>query len=120
MSEHAIQNRIRLALAGKATVFRGNVGQAWTGAEVVRHGRDVYLRDARPLDTGLPKGFSDLFGFVTMDGVARFLALEVKSQSGRTTEDQERFLAAVRAAGGLAAVVRSPEDALAVIARRSA
>ncbi|MFM2091066.1 MAG: hypothetical protein RLZZ127_1555 [Planctomycetota bacterium] len=120
MSEAGIQNRIRMALAGRATVFRGNVGQAWTGAQVVRHGRDVYLRDARPLDTGLPKGFSDLFGWVTLDGVARFLALEVKSETGRVTDDQARFLATVRAAGGLSAVVRSPEDALAVIARGSA
>lgn len=117
MNEHAIQNDIRLALAGKATVFRGQVGQAWTGAEVVRHGRDVYLRDARPLDTGLPKGFSDLFGWVTVDGVARFLALECKSATGRTTPEQDRFLAAVRAAGGLAAVVRSRDDALRVISR---
>lgn len=119
MSEHRIQNEIRLALAGKATVFRANVGQAWTGAEVVRHGRDVYLRDARPLSTGLPPGFSDLFGWVSMDGVARFLALECKSETGRLTDDQARFLEAVRAAGGLSAVVRSPSDALTAIRRQN-
>ena len=120
MAEHAIQNRIRLALAGRATVFRVNVGQAWTGAEVVRHGRDVYLRDARPFNSGLPPGVSDLIGWATLDGIARFIALEVKSETGRVTEDQARFLAAVRAAGGLAAVVRSPEDALAAISPRIA
>lgn len=117
MSEGAIQNRIRLALAGKATIFRGNVGQAWTGAEVVRHGRDVYLRDARPLDTGLPKGFADLFGWTVRDGVAVFTAVECKSPTGRLTDDQERFLAAVLAAGGIAGVARSPEDALRLIVR---
>lgn len=121
MSEHAIQNRIRIALAGKATVFRLNVGQGWTGNKIVRHGRDVYIEDARPLSTGLPPGVSDLVGWVTMDGVARFLALECKAErGGRVSPDQERFLATVRAAGGLSAVVRSPEEALAAIARRSA
>lgn len=117
MKESNIQNAIRLALGGHATIFRANVGQAWTGQEVVRHGRDVYLRDARPLSTGLPPGFSDLFGWVTMDGVARFLALECKSERGRVSPDQARFLAAVQAAGGLSAVVRSPEEALAVVRR---
>lgn len=118
MRESAIQNQIRLALAGRATVFRVNVGTGWTGNEILRDGKDVLIRDARPLSTGLPPGFADLVGWVSMDGVARFLALECKAERGRVSEDQQRFLDTVRRAGGLAAAVRSPEEALAAIAPR--
>jgi hypothetical protein len=43
--------------------------------------------------------------------VARFVALEVKSASGRLTPEQAAFLEAVRHAGGIAACVRSVEEA---------
>lgn len=41
----------------------------------------------------------------------RFVALEIKTAIGRPTPAQMRFLASVRAAGGLAAVVRSADEA---------
>lgn len=53
------------------------------------------------------KGGSDLIGW-TADG--RFLAVEVKTPKGKTTPEQDAFLAAVRAAGGVAGVVRCEED----------
>lgn len=108
MSEHAIQNAIRNALAGEVIAFRANVGQAWTGSRFERQGWDVLVRDARPFTTGLPPGFSDLFGLVPG---GRFFALEVKGPAGRVSEQQAKFLAAVERNGGLAGVVRSPDDA---------
>lgn len=108
MSEHAIQNAIRNALAGDCLAFRANVGQAWTGSSFEFQGRDVLVRNARRFNTGLPPGFSDLFG-VTPDG--RFFALEVKTDTGRVSDQQAKFLAAIERTGGLSGVARSPDDA---------
>lgn len=113
MSEHGIQNAIRNELAGKVLCFRANVGRAWTGSRVEQlPGGKVLIHDARPFSTGLPPGFSDLFG-VAPGG--RFFALEVKSEAGRTSEQQGKFLAAVERGGGLAGVARSPADALRIL-----
>ncbi|HAM1653516.1 TPA: VRR-NUC domain-containing protein, partial [Listeria monocytogenes] len=50
-AEMNIQNSIRLALAKKGHyVFRANVGK-------------IRMPNGRIFDTGLPKGFPDLFGF---------------------------------------------------------
>lgn len=121
MKEHGIQNAVRNALAGVAMIFRANVGQAWTGSRFERlHGGKVLVHDARPFNTGLPPGFSDLFGLqtvtITADMVgqrfARFVALEVKTPGGRASEKQAKFIAAVDKSGGVAGLVRSPSDAL--------
>lgn len=113
MSEHAIQNEIRNVLAGRCICLRANVGQAWTGSKVERlRGRDIVIRDARPFTTGLPPGFSDLFGLVPG---GRFFALEVKTDSGRVSDQQAKFLAAVERNGGLSGVARSPDDALRIL-----
>lgn len=124
MREHGIQNAIRNALAGLALIFRANVGQAWTGDKFERlPGNRVMIHGARPFTTGLPPGFSDLFGLVpvtiTPDMVgktfARFVALEVKTATGRASDKQAKFLAAVERNGGLSGVVRGPDDALAML-----
>lgn len=122
--EHAIQNEIRNALAGKALIFRANVGQAWTGSKINKlPGGKVLIEGARPFSTGLPAGFSDLFGLakvtITPDmvgqDVAVFVALEVKDKA-KATEKQSNFLKAVNDNGGRAGVVRSPEDAVRIVA----
>ena len=121
MKEHGIQNTIRNALAGKCLLFRANVGRAWTGSKVDKlPGNRVLIHGARPFSTGLPPGFSDLFGLVpvkvTPDMVGQtvgvFVALEVKTETGKASDGQERFLKAVNDNGGRGAVVRSPEDAM--------
>jgi Holliday junction resolvase len=45
----------------------------------------------------------------------RFVAFEVKTETGRTTVLQEVTIRQIRKAGGTAAVVRSVEDAKAII-----
>lgn len=124
MTEHAIQNEIRNALAGKALIFRANVGQAWAGSKVERlRGNKVLIHDARPFTTGLPPGFSDLFGLtpvvITPDmvgqTVAVFTALEVKTAKGKASEKQQNFIKAVNDNGGRAGVVRSADDAVRVV-----
>lgn len=94
--EHKIQNEIRIALADRCILFRVNVGKAYT-------------QDGRYFDTGVPKGFSDLFGVRKSDGRAVFI--EVKKPTGRATEQQKKFLNAMLKAGAIAGVCRSVQDA---------
>lgn len=99
-TEHDIQNEIRLALAEKGIMcFRANVGR-------------VKMKDDRWFDTGLPKGFCDLFGFRN-DGQIFFI--EVKNGKGQTSEKQDTFMKLVKQNGALAGVARSVEDALKII-----
>lgn len=125
--EHAIQNAIRNALAGRAMIFRANVGKGWTGkadrvtapGTVAVQPGDVIVRQARVFDTGLPPGFSDLFGLVPVtitpdmvgQTIAQFVAPEVKSPTGRATDQQLKFHSAVNRMGGRSGIVRSPSDA---------
>lgn len=124
LSEHALQNEIRNALAGHCLLFRANTGTAWTGARIERlSGNRVLIYEARPFSTGLPPGFSDTFGLVqtriTPDMVGgrigQFLAGEVKTSSGRVSDKQAAFLQAIRMNGGRAGVWRSVDDALAMV-----
>ncbi len=98
--EHAIQNAVRIALSEYATVFRANVGSGVT-------------YDGRHFETGLPKGFSDLFGFRHSDGKIFFI--EVKTPSGRLSKDQKHFLEQMRNYGAIAGVARSVDDAIKII-----
>ena len=98
--EHDIQNAIRAALAPYAVIFRANVGRMETP-------------DGRYFSTGLPVGFSDLFGFRKSDGRAVFI--EVKTASGRVSQFQYNFLEIMRKNGAIAGIARSPEQAIKLI-----
>lgn len=126
-TEHNLQNEIRNELAGRCLLFRANVGQAWTGTKITKlPGGRVLIEGARPFNTGLPPGFSDLFGLVSVtitpdmvgQTVGLFTALEVKTPHGRPTESQQNFLAAVNDNGGRAGVVRSVQDAVRIALNR--
>lgn len=81
------------------------------------------LRDAHPVHYGLTVGSSDLIGWNSIvitpemvgKKVAVFTAIEMKSSTTRTTKDQLNFIENVRAAGGIAGISRSPEEAAALI-----
>lgn len=131
MGEHAIQNAIRNALAGRLLLWRANVGRGWTGkSERITKGGlvavqpgDVVIRKARPFDTGLPPGFSDTFGALPVvigpdmvgQTIAQFVAPEIKRPGERAQEHQAKFHAAVRRIGGRAGVVTSPAEAFALL-----
>lgn len=96
-SEADIMRSIMIALSADGhAVFRANIGMFFT-------------KDGRPIKTGLPTGFSDLFGFRASDGRAWFM--EVKGEKGRVTTEQSAFLNAMQMRGALAGVVRSIDDA---------
>jgi hypothetical protein len=49
------------------------------------------------------------------DGVAQFVAVEVKSERGRVSAEQTRFIEAVNQAGGCAGIARSVDAAQALL-----
>ena len=108
VTEQQIQQHIRLTCSTGATrLFRNNTGT---------------LRDqhGRPVSFGLARGSADLIGWTIrtvtpeMVGqqVAVFTSIEVKTPTGRVKPEQQQWLDAVQAAGGIAGVARSVEDAL--------
>ena len=128
MSEHLTQQQILLAHgSGSVRLWRNNVGTGWAGqatkvtpgnrqaiAAGIRPG-DIIIRQGRPLHAGLCVGSSDLIGYRQVDGVAQFVALEVKSATGRATKEQSQFLEHIQVAGGLAGIARSVDDAAAIL-----
>lgn len=98
--EHKIQNEIRLALSDSCIIFRMNVGTGYTA-------------DGRYFNTGVPKGFPDLFGFRKSDGRAVFI--EVKTAKGKPSAEQVKFLETMRKNGAISDICRSAEDALKLI-----
>lgn len=103
--ESNILKRVQVAMTDLgARVFRNNVGVARYEGAVVKY--------------GLCKGSSDLIGWVPLEitsahvgkRLAVFVAIEVKTPTGRVSKDQANFLAHVAEAGGIAIVARRPED----------
>ena len=72
---------------------------------------------------GLCKGSADLIGWATrtitpeMVGqqIAVFTSIEVKSTSGRVKPEQQAWMQAVEAAGGIAGIARSVGEAMDIL-----
>ena len=116
---------------GPVRMFRNSVGRGWVGTSVkieragtiaVQPG-DVVVRKARPLHAGLATGSGDLIGWRSVEvtpgmvglRVAVFVSLEAKQGSGRLEPEQRAWLDTVRNGGGIAAEVRSLDDARAAL-----
>jgi hypothetical protein len=89
-----------------ARLFRNNVGL-------------YYTINGEPIRCGLCVGSSDLIGWkpiiVTKEMVDSkllvFVAIEVKTDNGRVSKEQQSFIDAVGSNGGFSGIVRTPEDA---------
>ena len=103
---------IQLACAPYARLFRANTGLAWTGDARKQADGSILIREPRPFKSGVV-GMADLTGWRVVDG--RYVALEVKSGSGRASKEQRAFIAAVLDGGGIAGVVWSVDEALALV-----
>ena len=111
MTEHELQNKIRVALSEYGLVFRTNAGAFWQGRRVwSRELQSVVLTDLQKVE-GLPEGFPDLL-FLDARGCA---LIEVKAPGGRLRGTQARFLNQVQAMGLRAGVARSVQDAIDII-----
>lgn len=107
--ESAIQDAIRRVLGaedlrGEVVLWRNNVGTGERRGHFIRFG------------VGGPGG-ADLIGvYRSRAGAGVFLAVEIKSATGRQSEEQVRFANLVRSLGGEYAVLRSVDDARAWLA----
>ena len=113
-NEQTIQQRIRLACSrGAVRLWRNNTGR-------------IVGQDGRMVTFGLCPGSSDLIGYrsVTIgpehvgQTLAVFAAVEVKAPTGRPTPEQTAFVEHVRAAGGLAGIARTIDDAVRILGER--
>lgn len=97
MRESEVQRAILLAVNARtdATLWRNNVG----------------VDTARGVRYGLCPGSADLIGVCR----GKFVALEVKSATGRASDAQNRFAKIVRDRGGIYAIVRSASEAMEVL-----
>jgi hypothetical protein len=130
VDETSVQRRVWLRLAAVATLFRVNTGKGWVsnGGKPQRlPNGSVVLPFARPITLGFGlvngdpvEGASDLVGFssvvVTQAMVGHTLAVltafECKpSTGGHKRTSQQHFVDVVKAAGGIAGIVNSPEAA---------
>jgi len=119
-----MKNQISIQSRGQVPVFRVNVGRAWTGNDI-KHTENggLYISAARPFDSGLPPGFSDIFCVVpviitpemvgTTIGTAAFI--EVKTATGRVKPEQLNFLQLMENRGCRAGVARSVEQAIEIV-----
>lgn len=113
MTEADIQRDIRKAISPYGTYFRANVGQAWTGEEIVPLGNgDILIKGGRPFNSGLPKGFPDLFGFTLKNNVPIFTGIEVKTPTGRVRPEQHHMIDFLKQRGVIVGIARSANDAV--------
>ena len=123
--ETNISKRIQKATSKLgARLFRQNVGGAWVGKVTRVSQTSVLIENARPIQMGLITGSSDLIGWypvvITPEMVGRkvavFTAMEVKTPHGIASPEQKNFVAVIEEAGGIAAITRSEESALELLA----
>lgn len=108
MNEATIMKEIQIAVSKLGhRVFRNNSGK-------LKNDRGQYVH------YGLGNGTSDLIGWTTVTitpemvgkKVAIFTAVEVKTEKGKVSDDQDTFIWRVNIAGGIAFVARSSDDAV--------
>lgn len=100
MKESEIQTAVRIAMGKEPDLV------LW------RNSGGVAEKEGRTQRFGLQVGASDLVG-IGPGGV--FVAWELKSATGRLSDEQRRFLALVEKRGGHSAVIRSVDDAWAAL-----
>ena len=121
-TETNLTNKLRLLvskLGGR--LWRANAGKFWGGKRITlpplisaKLGSRAAIVNPSPIQ-GLPKGFSDTFGFVPVEitpemvgkTLAVFVALEVKAEDGKLRKEQISFIKTIHLNNGIAAFVRS-------------
>ncbi len=100
MSEAQLSAAIRDALlaTGRVLLWRNNTGK-------------LQDRTGRWVTYGLGVGGADLVGILR--GSGRFVAFEVKTDTGKLSPEQTAWHRVVNASGGFACVVRSVDEAMA-------
>ena len=99
-NESQLLNAVIRALYPYCVLHRVNVGRMRTP-------------DGRWFSTGVPVGYPDLSGYRKSDGMAVYIECKVKPN--KPTPKQIEFITKAQAAGSLAAVCFSPEEALRLV-----
>ena len=125
MTETDTKRRIQLALSEPyARLWNNPIGRGWqSNAHRDNNDGTVTLLNPRRINFGLAPGSSDLIGLqsvvITPDmvgqRVAVFCAVEVKSKTGRATEEQTNFIDTVIRLGGRAGIARNENDARLIV-----
>lgn len=133
ISETTLGKKIMLALGSikGVRIFRNNTGFCWIGQSLTIHKRqevivnagDVVIRQARAFNAGLCKGSSDFIGFksviVTPEMVGKpiavFLASEIKTKSGKASDEQILFTNMVNKFGGIGIIVTDESEAVSLV-----
>lgn len=123
MTESSLYSPILQACSqGNTRIFRQNAGLSWQG-EVIKQTREILiLRNPRPIKLGCA-GMADLGGLtsviITPDMIGQRIGidiqLEVKSRTGRARPEQINYIDTMLRLGARAGIVRSVDEALAVI-----
>ena len=111
MREQLIQDEIRRDVSAKCPgiILRCNAGVAYGGKKVWSpyHGGYVLL-DPRPVKL-LPEGFPDL---LYLGPKATAIFVEVKNETGKVRDGQNKFHAVLRKLGFKICIARSADDAV--------
>ncbi len=119
MSESILSPLLQLAASESgARLYRNNVGSAWRGDVTRLKDGSILIRRPMLVHFGLATGSADLIGWaphvVTEADVGRtlavFLSVEAKAAKGRMRTEQQAWLDAVKAAGGIGIVAGSVTD----------
>ena len=119
ISEHEIQKEILVALsAHKCFVQRINVGKGFMirYSQIIKQLPNGNYEIRGPLnyfDAGASKGHPDLYGFRWVDG--KIFYIEVKSKTGKPSDDQIRFHNMLVSHNIIHGIARSVKDALMIV-----
>lgn len=90
--------------------WRQSVGEAWAGKAKRLPDGSVLIRYPSRITFGVP-GQGDIMGL--LDG--RFASIETKTETGTQRKTQENWEAAVRLAGGIYGICRTPAEAVSLL-----
>jgi hypothetical protein len=113
MKEQGYYNKIRAEHSKNGVLFRNNTGVAYQGIKKYINSQLV-ITQPRIIEFGLIKGSSDLIGWTELEitpqmvgtKVAVFTAVEVKTESGKVSKEQQNFINNVNKAGGIGKITR--------------
>lgn len=109
--ETKLMRLIMIALSNANCMsWRNETSGAYVGKVIHKDARIVTLQNAQLMTFGLCVGSADIIGIHKPTG--RFLAIEVKTKTGKPTKEQINFIEQVRAANGISGIARSVQEAL--------
>lgn len=102
---HESEQNIQRAIIEYLRLKKYVVFKHHSTGSTVREGQAVFFKHG-------DRGIADV---IACSPIGSFVAIEVKTKSGKTSPDQLEFLERVRANGGITVLARSVDDVMAVM-----